>query len=36
MWIRVRDLVNSGSGIRDGKNRIRNKDPGTATLVTIL
>jgi hypothetical protein len=28
----IRDLVNPGSGIPDGKNRIRDKHPGSATL----
>jgi hypothetical protein len=28
----IRDLFNHGSGIRDGKNRIRDKHPGSATL----
>jgi hypothetical protein len=30
--IRIRDLVNPGSRIRDGKSRIRDKQPGSATL----
>ncbi len=34
MRIRIRDLVNPGSGIRNGKNRIRNKRLGFATLLT--
>ena len=30
---RIRDLFDPGSGIRDGKVRIRDKHPGSATLV---
>jgi hypothetical protein len=31
---RIRDFVNPGSGIQDGKSRIRDRDkhPGSATL----
>jgi hypothetical protein len=32
MRIWIWDLVNPGSEIRDGKNRIRDKHPGSATL----
>jgi hypothetical protein len=32
MRIRIRDLLDPGSGIRDGKILIRNKHPGFATL----
>jgi hypothetical protein len=32
MRMRIRDLVNPGSGIRDGKNQIQDKHPGSATL----
>ncbi len=32
MQIRIRDLVNSESGIRDGKSLILHKHPGFATL----
>ncbi len=35
-WIRIRDLVNSGSGIRDEKSPIRDKHPGSATLEQTL
>jgi hypothetical protein len=31
--MRIRNLVNPGSGIRDGKNRIRDKHPGFSTLL---
>jgi hypothetical protein len=30
MGIRIRDLVDPGSGIQDGRKRIRDKHPGSA------
>jgi hypothetical protein len=34
MWMRIRNLLNPGSGILDGKIRIRDKHAGSATPVT--
>jgi hypothetical protein len=36
MQIRIRDLVKPGSGVRDGKIRIRDKHPESATLLNNL
>jgi hypothetical protein len=36
MWLRIRDPESFGPWIRDGKIRIRDKHPGSATLLRSL